>query len=226
IVGFNLPFDLSRIAVDWREADNNAWSLILSLRRSRKTGKMEPNPHRPRIRITSKDSKSEFIALTRPQNPEEWPEPVHFPLDLHLVVWALLSESFSGGEIRKRLRVPGKLEQHGPSGKAPPEEIDFGRQDVRATTGALNGLRQEFDRHPLGLHPDRAYSPASMAKAYLDAMGIVPPKVKFKVSNRVLGIAMQAYHGGQSGIPHSAYTGASRAHRFQKPIPDRQCASW
>src|SRR5438309_9318453 len=51
IVGFNLPFDVSRLAVDWCKARNGGWSLILSLRRSRKTGNMEPNLDRPRIRV-------------------------------------------------------------------------------------------------------------------------------------------------------------------------------
>ena len=49
----------------------------------------------------------------------------------------------------------------------------------QATAGALNGLKREFDLHPLSLRPDRAYSPASMAKAYLDRMGILPPGQKF-----------------------------------------------
>src|SRR5258707_4415037 len=48
------------------------------------------------------------------------------------------------------------------------------------------------------LQPDRAYSPASIAKAYLDAMGVIPPKDKFKTAHRVLGIAMQAYYGGRA----------------------------
>jgi hypothetical protein len=49
VVGFNLPFDLSRIAVDWSKAHNGGWSLVLSLRRSRITGEIEPNPDRPRM---------------------------------------------------------------------------------------------------------------------------------------------------------------------------------
>ena len=38
IVGFNLPFDLSRLAVDWETAENGGWSLILSQWRNPKTG--------------------------------------------------------------------------------------------------------------------------------------------------------------------------------------------
>lgn len=43
-----------------------------------------------------------------------------------------------------------------------------------------------------------AYSPASIAKGYLDAMNIEPPEEKFTVSNRNLGIAMESFMGGRS----------------------------
>ena len=195
IVGFNLPFDLSRLAVDWCKARNGGWSLILSLRRSRKTGNLEPNPDRPRIRVTSKDSKSAFIALTRPRVPEEWP-PARF-LDLHTLASALFGESYTLNSLCKVLNIEGKLE-HEPTGGISHEEIEYCRHDVRVTTGVLNAMRREFDLHPIQLLPDRAYSPASIAKAYLDAMGLIPPKGKFNVSNRVLGIAMQAYYGGRA----------------------------
>jgi hypothetical protein len=196
IVGFNLPFDLSRLAVDWRTGYNGSWSLILSLRRSRKTGEMEPNPYRPRVRIRSKDSQSAFIALTRPQKPEEWPDTARF-LDVHTLAFAIFGESMTLEKLCEKLRTPRKI-KHEPTGKITGSEIDYCRGDVRATIGALNGLKLEFDQHPLELQPYRAYSPASMAKAYLDTMGIVPPMMKFKVSNHMLGIAMQSYYGGRA----------------------------
>jgi hypothetical protein len=195
IVGFNLPFDLSRIAVDWCKARNGGWSLVMSLRRSNKTGKMESNPDRPRIRVTSKDSKSAFIALMRPRIAEEWPSGRF--LDLHTLASALHSESYSLDRACGVFGVPGKL-KHEPSGKISVNEIDYCREDVRATTDLLNAMRREFDLHPIKLLPDRTYSPASIAKAYLDAMGVVPPKDRFKTAHRVLGIAMQAYYGGRA----------------------------
>ena len=58
----------------------------------------------------------------------------------------------------------------------------------------------------LGFLPERTpcdkktlqYSPASVAKSYLDAMGIIRPAEKFAVSSKYLGIAMQTYYGGRS----------------------------
>ena len=54
------------------------------------------------------------------------------------------------------------------------------------------------DKHPIALRPYHAYSPASVAKSYLEAMGIKRPGEKFKISNRKLGVAMQTYYGGRS----------------------------
>lgn len=63
----------------------------------------------------------------------------------------------------------------------------------------LNACKQEFDKHSdLDLKPWDAYSPASIAKAYLKAMGIERPEIKFKVPNKKLGPWMQGYYGGRS----------------------------
>jgi hypothetical protein len=191
VVGFNLPFDLSRLAVGWGKARSGGWSLILSERRSRTTGKMEPNPNRPRIRANAP-----FISLLRPEHPEEWPAGRF--LDLHTLALALFGESLGLEALCQRLQIPGKLD-HEPSGRVTPAEIDYCRGDVQATHRSLNGLKRELDLHPLDdLLPDASYSPASIAKAYLDEMGITPPKDKFDVPNKVLGIAMQAYYGGRA----------------------------
>jgi hypothetical protein len=46
------------------------------------------------------------------------------------------------------------------------------------------------------LRPDKAYSPASIAKAYLKEMRIKKPKQHFRAPNKMLEIAMQSYYGG------------------------------
>ena len=63
----------------------------------------------------------------------------------------------------------------------------------------LNALRKEFDLHSdLSLHPDRAYSPVSLAKSYLRDMGLVHPAKKFDVSPRIIGSAMEAFYAGRT----------------------------
>ena len=196
VVGFNLPFDLSRLAVKYTVAEKGGWSLVLSMRKSRKTGEMEPNPERPRIVITSINSKMAFIGLSSIRHPEEWPSEGRF-LDLRTLASALRDQSYNLESACKGFDVPGK-KKHKPTGKVTVEEINYCRQDVRATAGLLNAMKKEFDRHPVEFRPDRAYSPASLAKAYLGAMNIALPKEKFNISDGELGIAMQAYFGGRA----------------------------
>ena len=64
IVGFNLPFDLSRLATHWGEGKKGDWSLALSsLWKNPKTGRVVPNPKRPRIIVDAQNSKMAFIKL-------------------------------------------------------------------------------------------------------------------------------------------------------------------
>jgi len=141
------------------------------------------------------------------KNRHEWKDKgrkIHF-LDLRTLLWALYNKSHSlrtacdnkSGPFKEQ-KLPRK-DEHDPSGEVTPDEIEHCRQDVRCTIGLLNACKQEFDEHSdLDLKPWNAYSPASIAKAYLKAMGIVRPELKFKVSNRKLGPWMQSYYGGRS----------------------------
>src|SRR5271155_5031634 len=98
--------------------------------------------------------------------------------------------------VRTRITDCPHQTSHHLCGLASAGIIEYARQDGRCTVDALNALKQEFDKHPINLKPYNAYSPASVAKSYLDAMGIIPPAEKFAVSEKILGIAMQGYYGG------------------------------
>lgn len=197
IVGFNLPFDFSRLAVKHAPADDGGWSLVLSMRKSQKTEEIESNPERPRIVITSKGGKLTFISLKGIFRPKEWPLEGGRFLDLRTLGWALRNESFTLETACDAYHLPGKL-KHTPSGCITLEEIKYCRQDVRATADLLNAMKKEFDQHPIDVRPDRAYSPASIAKAYLEAMNIAHPSEHFDVTHKQLGIAMQSYYGGRA----------------------------
>ena len=208
IVAFNAPWDISRLSVGYKTGRNRAWTLVLSERVSRKTGELEWNPERPCVRVTTKDSKSAFFSLTKPLRPEEWPayqvggktRLVFRVLDLRTLEWALFNESYSLKTACKELHTQNQKFDHEPTGTVTIEELEYARQDVRCTVEVLNSLKEEMDRHPIKLHPDKSVSPASVGKAYLRAMGIKPPKTKFEVPDYIHGIAAQAYFGGRSEI--------------------------
>jgi hypothetical protein len=196
VVGFNLPFDLSRLAVKFATAKKDAWSLALTLRKSRRSGKSEIDIERPRIVITSMNSKSAFFRLSSKWRPDEWGNEPRF-LDLRTLTFALRNVAYRLSSACKAFNVRGKM-SHTPTGRITPKEIEYGREDVAATGRLLDAAKQEFDRHPIELRPEAAYSPASIAKAYLDSMEIAHPKAHFKVANRIFGISMQAYYGGRA----------------------------
>ncbi|MGA8222510.1 MAG: DNA polymerase [Candidatus Acidiferrales bacterium] len=196
IIGFNLPFDLSRLAVRAANGRKGSWSLVLSFRKSRKTGELVANADRPRIVINSMNSKMAFIKLGSILHRDEWPKESRF-LDLRTLGWAIRNEAFSLERACKGFGVEGKI-KHKPTGRVTLKEIDYCRGDVAATARLLNAMKAEFDQNPIELQPEKAYSPASIAKAYLDAMQIRRPKTHFKIPNKTLGIAMQAYYGGRA----------------------------
>jgi hypothetical protein len=94
--------------------------------------------------------------------------------------------------------VKGKKKNYKLTGEISPKEIEYCREDVAATHRVLNAMMAEFNRNPIDLRPDKSYSPASIAKAYLKEMGIKQPKQHFGVPNKALGIAMQSYYGGRA----------------------------
>src|SRR2546428_2448222 len=177
---------------------------------------MEANPERPRIKVTAKDSKAAFFELRKPLHPEEWPtynvtragkeklKMIFRVCDLRTLMWSLFNESHSLGSACEKLQTKNQKNDHEPTGTVTEEELDYGRQDVRCTVDVLNKLKEEFDRHPfhpVELYPDRAVSPASIGKAYLRAMGIVPPMEKFtEVPDYIHGIAAQAFSAGRAEI--------------------------
>ncbi len=205
IVGFNLPFDVSRLAIDNRDARhrNETWSLVMFQDKCPETGRPRENPFRPRVIVTPKDSKAAFIRFAGVSKRSKKSKKRLVPyapgrfLDLRTLGWALRNESYSLQRACEAFAVPGKLD-HQPTGQITHDEIDYCRQDIRSTVALLNAMRAEFDQHPIELQPERAYSPASIAKAYLKAMGLVPPSEKFDIPGWALGAAMQAYYGGRA----------------------------
>jgi hypothetical protein len=200
IVGFNLPFDTSRLASAscWSNRRGGGWSFTMGHWKDPNTGESREDTFNPRFVIKPKDGKGAFFHITNSREPRPYP-PIRC-LDLKTLIWALQNQSHSLESACNSCGVEGKLPDHTPTGKVCLEEIEYNRQDVRATVALLNALRIEFDRHPINLAPDKAYSPASIAKAYLEAMGLDKPSKKFNLSPHHLGIAMQSYYGGRAEV--------------------------
>lgn len=216
VVGYNLPFDLARIAVGSGTARGaffgGGFSLVFW--DYLKDGRWQENRYRPRLTVKSIDSKRSLLGLTRRRAPDvedlipehatdgradpSYVFPGHF-LDLRALAFALTNASHSLASACAAFGVEhGKAvaEEHGVITEA---YIDYARRDVLATSELLEKLLEEFSRHPIALSPTKAYSPASIGKAYLKEMGIVPPLERWPdFQPEILGYAMTAYYGGRA----------------------------
>lgn len=210
IVGFNLPFDLSRLAVSCGEARGRyrgGFSLVLCAYRDKDTGELREHAFRPRISIKHVNRNRSFIQLTRPREVEPDTPMARDPhyrghfLDLKTIAFALTGRGYSLDRACEAFEVGERKLHTDEHGLSTTDYIDYARGDVRVTTKLLVKVREEFDRHPIDLHPCRAFSPAAIAKAYLGALGIKPPLEKYSsVPRKILGHAMTGYYGGRAEI--------------------------
>jgi hypothetical protein len=159
------------------------------------------------------NSKAAFISFAKPMQPDQEdlippgskdrkPDPKYAWrgrfLDLRTLAFALTGDSHTLDSACRTFGIPGKADP-GHHGEISQQYIDYCRQDGAATSGLYAALLDEFATHPIALDPERAYSPASLSKAYLAGMGIEPLLARHRDFPReVLGHAMSAFYGGRA----------------------------
>jgi|HubBroStandDraft_4_1064222.scaffolds.fasta_scaffold00010_75 hypothetical protein len=225
ICGFNLPFDLSRLAVDFGNARDKRFAGGFSLTLwdyEDAQGVRRPNKYRPRISIKHIDSKRALKGFTSARDPDpvdlipDWSETGepeggpfrgHF-LDLRTLAFVLTDRGHSLDSACKAFGVEqgkGTVDRHG---VITPAYIAYNRQDVAATAELAFKLLDEYDRFDVDLQETQAYSPASLGKAHLRKMGIAPILERQRVHKRCLGYAESAFFGGRTS-----------AHIRKVPVP-------
>jgi hypothetical protein len=226
LVGFNLSFDLSRVAYDFTTARGRfaggfaleLWSYLDD------GGTRHHNPHRPRIAIKHIDNKRAWKEFTGCYNPDRVdlipdgsttgePEPGfrfrgHI-LDLRTLAFALTDRGYTLQSACEAFGVKHGKQHAARHGEITMEYIDYNRRDVLATSELAVKLLEEYDRHPIALRPTKAYSPASIGKACLRAMGAGPIlKRQPNFPKEYLGYAESAFFGGRTS-----------AHIRKTPVP-------
>jgi hypothetical protein len=226
VVGFNLPFDLSRLASDFASARGRfagGFSLGIWTYRDKEGGET-PNRFRPRIGIKHIDSKRAlkgFTARNAPDRSDLIPEDSetgnpekgykfrgHF-LDLRTLAFALTDQSYSLESACKAFSATHGKQATNRHGSVTARYIDYNLGDIRATYGLALKLLEEYRKHPIALQVTKAYSPASIGKAYLRAMGIRPIlERQTDFPKAYLGYAQSAFFGGRTS-----------AHVRKVPVP-------
>jgi hypothetical protein len=215
LVGFNLPFDLSRLGFSVaaaRKEFGGGFSIGLWTYTD-ENGVEHLDPNRPRITVKHIDSKRALISLTGRKSADDLdqiPEGSrdgkpkkgyrfrgHF-LDLKTLSFALTDRSYTLKSACEAFGMEkGKLEAS-KHGEISEEYIHYNRRDVEATALLAQRLIQEFDRHPIALPETKAFSPASTGRAYLREMGIGPILERQPNLQPYVGYAQSAYFGGRT----------------------------
>src|SRR5258708_13524203 len=77
--------------------------------------------------------------------------------------------------------------------------MEYNERDVLATSEVAVKLLEEYEKHPITLQATKAYSSASIGKAYLHAMGIKPVLERQPdFPKEYLGYAESAFFGGRT----------------------------
>jgi hypothetical protein len=200
VIGFNLPYDLARLASKWDVSKSRrnagAWSLTLWTYLDH-NGCLKKNPYRPNVTVKKTGPRRNFISFTGCQNDDPGPAWHGEFLDLGTLAFSLTARTYSlAGAVKDFCgRDLDKDVEHG---IITPSYIDYARNDVRGTVALAKVLLELFDRHPVSrgaggrLAETRCYSPASLAKAYSKSAGFQAPLVP---EDR-LGPSFAAFHGG------------------------------
>lgn len=192
-VGFNLPFDISRIAIDVQTHQKGRYKDSFELI-------LKDNLFTPNIAIQNIDSKKAFISLTKPA--KTFGRKPYFNgnfLDLRTLVFALTNESCSLNKACDLFGVGESKHEVEEHGIITPEYIAYNRQDVKLTWELFKKAKAEFEKHPIDLPITKVFSPASIGKAYFKKMNIISLFEKQPDFDLlILGKAMSSYYGGRA----------------------------
>ncbi len=189
-VGFNLPFDLSRLAIRYgygRGKWNHGFTFNLC-----------KDEKYPRLKIRSLDSIRSFFALA----PTRITGRIigHF-VDLRALGFALTNEKLSlkrACELFDTSHRKSRVEGHG---KITAGYVGYNVNDTLATYDLYRKMVERLREFRLDISPEMAFSPASLGKAYLRKMGIQPFLEKNpEFPSEILGYVMTSFYGGRSEV--------------------------
>ena len=196
-VGFDLPYELSRIASSWGTARKiqDAFSMKL----------VDGIPRLPAIRIKSINGNAAFIQFATPLRTKSEKKKVPtrkvyrgYFLDLKTIGYAMSNKSFDGiDDLARTFDVDANLK----SKKGITE--DAIRSNVNKTltmhniySKIISVLQDTFLIKPS--HANKLYSPASIGKLYLEKLNIKPLLEKNPdFSKEILGNMMTAFYAGR-----------------------------
>jgi hypothetical protein len=206
IVGFNLPFDLSRLAIKHGSARGKVM-------RGGFTFKLSRLWWRPAVQVRHLNARASLIQFTHPTKRRDAPGQLKRKIaprsrrgsfiDLKTIASALLSRSFSLASLADFLKTTTRKAESGGHGKQlTAKYVGYLLDDVQVTWECYQSLRDRYALHALEETPlGKVLSEASLGKAYLKQMGVRPfREVRPDFPPHLTGIIMSAYFGGRAEV--------------------------
>ena len=196
-VGFDLPYELSRLAASWGTARKiqDAFSMKL----------VEGIPRLPAIRIKSINGNAAFIQFATPlrTKSEKKKVPTHkvyrgYFLDLKTIGYAMSNKSFDGmDDLARTFDVDANLKsKKGITEAAIRSNVDKTLTMHNIYCRIISVLKDTFLIKPN--NANKMYSPASIGKLYLEKLNIKPLLEKNPdFSKEILGNMMTAFYAGR-----------------------------
>ncbi|MEM7005221.1 MAG: hypothetical protein AAF498_05025 [Pseudomonadota bacterium] len=210
IVGFNLPFDISRIAVRHGTAKSDEWDRGFHNGFSFRLIDDDKYPH---VRVKRISPSAAFIKFAKTKNdnagrvPKGEEPPTYkcpsFFVDVKTLAATLIRPGFSLERLSKHLGIDTPKQSSSEHGqRLTPEYIEYAMGDVQATWECYRALIKKLDEHGLdSAPPHKLYSEASLGKAYLKQMGIKPwQEVQPDFDEGLIGPIMSTYYGGRAEV--------------------------
>ena len=187
-IGFNLPFDLTRIPIKSTSArirKKDAFSLFFT-----------KNLDYPRLHITHITSTLSFINWS-----SIWTGDSYFTgnfLDLRTLCHALTDKKHTLESACYAFDTEFKKYKSQKHGIITPEYIDYCINDVESTHSLFLNAKKEFDTYQLDIPITRAFTPATIGKEFLRKIGVLSffdknPDFPFELVGKI----MSGYIGGR-----------------------------
>ena len=208
IVGFNLPFDITRLAISHGAARGRVMKGGFSLQ-------LSPHQYWPRIQIKHLSPRVSLIRFTtrpghiagrgmRKRKIKATPRPGYF-VDLKTLAAALTSRSFNLAGLAEFLNSENRklgTDDHGKS--ITNHYLAYAKQDVQVTWECYCALLKKYEEHNFTTTPPhRIFSEASVGKAYFKEMNIRSwREVQPDFPDTLTGIIMSSYFGGRAEVHH------------------------